>query len=105
MFPCLLLDFFDFFDILIAVFDEGLKTDLVIGTDTVRCQEKVIVSQKKLAFLFAFLCFGNVSAVVAAHHFLFQFLIGNVPVDFCHNDYFNRPDRVDLPVILSKSPR
>ena len=57
MFACFLLDFFDFFDILIAVFDEGLKADLVILTDAVRCQEKVIIGQKELAFLLALLCF------------------------------------------------
>lgn len=38
VFPCFLLDFFDFFNILIAVFDEGLKTDLVIGTASVGCE-------------------------------------------------------------------
>ena len=86
MFPCLLLDFFDFFDILIAVFDEGLKTDLIVGTASVGSEQKVIVGQKELALLLALLRFGNVSAVIAAHKFLLQFLIGNVPVDFCHND-------------------
>ena len=35
MFSCFLLDFFDFFDILVAVFDEGLKADLVIRTASV----------------------------------------------------------------------
>ena len=109
MFPCLLLDFFDFFNILVAVFNEGLKADLVIRTASVGSEQKVIVGQKELALLLALLRFGNVPAVIAANKFLLQFLIGNVPVDFCHNDslsfYFNRPDRVDLPVILSKSPR
>ena len=109
MFTCFLLDFSDFLDILVAVFDESLKTDLVIRTASVGSEQKVIVGQKELALLLALLRIGNVPAVIAAHHFLFQFLIGNVPVDFCHNDslsfYFNHPDRVDLPVILLKSPR
>ena len=57
VFTCLLLNFFDFFDILVAVFDEGLKADLIIGTASVGSEQKVIVGQKKLAFLFALLCF------------------------------------------------
>ena len=57
VFPCLLLDFSDFFDILVAVFDEGLKADLVIRTASVRSEQKVIVGQKKLALLLALQCF------------------------------------------------
>ena len=62
MFPCLLLDFFDFFDILVAVFDEGLKADLVIRTASVGSEQKVVIRQKELAFLFPFLSSGNGSS-------------------------------------------